>query len=155
MVSVLNSWSKARLLCAATCAAMVLTGCTAHTANNSATTSKPAAPEPVLGRLFPPYQKGYGEVKPTLVFNGGDPTGRLSNIRWSSWGGPTATGSGTALYVAPNQIVAQGEPATATVVAFDLGMCAGKLAYQKIGWYFPTFGEKYNPQITWNICTDG
>lgn len=60
---------------------------------------------------------------------------------WQSWGGATATGTGTSTYVAPGQSVAQGSQQTATVVASDLGTCAGAAAYQQVKWYFPSEGE--------------
>jgi hypothetical protein len=42
---------------------------------------------PVLGRhagLFDYNSEGFGEVRPATVFNGGDPTGLVMDITWSS-----------------------------------------------------------------------
>lgn len=67
----------------------------------------PAA-QPTLGRAWGPYQRGYGHAEPAVVFNGGDPTGLVTGIKWSSWGGPTARGVGTSDYVAQGSNVADG-----------------------------------------------
>jgi hypothetical protein len=72
---------------------------------------------------------------------------------WSSWGGTQATAAGTAEYVGPNQSVAQGTEQTATVVAFNLGTCDGKLMYQAVEWYFPQHGQAFNPAMYENVCT--
>jgi len=117
--------------------------------------SAAAAVVPTLGRpagLFA-NGKGFGQVRPAEVFNGGDPTGLVTHIVWSSWGGTQATAAGTAEYVGPNQSVAQGTEQTATVVAFNLGTCDGKLMYQAVEWYFPQHGQAFNPAMYENVCT--
>jgi hypothetical protein len=116
-------------------------------------------PIPVLGAAWAPYQKGFGTSRPKDVFNGGDPTGVLSGITWTSWGGPTATGSGTAAYEGPNQSVAESRFEPAMAEAFDLGMCKGKLAYRRLVWWFPRHGQAFDPspyqdaESGYNICT--
>lgn len=121
----------------------------------STTTSPAAAPsttttgaagggmEPTLGvsGAFGPSGVGFGAVRPTEISLGGDPTGILTGIAWQSWGGASATGSGTSTYVAPGQSVAQGTQETATVVAYGLGTCKGVPAYQQVVWYFPQHGQ--------------
>jgi hypothetical protein len=97
---------------------------------------------PVLGAAFAPYQHGYGEVRPAVIDNGGDPTGIVSNIRWRSWGGLEAIGTGVSTYVGPNTpSVAAGKPEPATVVAASLGACDGIVAYRAVTWYFPQEGQ--------------
>ena len=96
---------------------------------------------------------GFGEVKPSRIFNGGDPTGLVTHVVWSSWGGAQAKATGTSEYVGPNQSVAQGSEQPATVVAFNLGACDGKLMYQAVEWYFPQHGQTFNPAMYENICT--
>ena len=111
---------------------------------------------PALGQrwgLSPSYQKGYGEVQPSTIDNGGDPTGIVDAVHWNSWGGGQATATGIAEYVGPNQIVAHATEESATVVAFNLGTCNGKLMYQAIEWYFPQHGGKFDPNNYINICT--
>ncbi len=85
----------------------------------------------------PPSKKGYGEVKPATIFNGGDPTGLVTDTAWLSWGGGTATGiRRLRIHCAPGQITADGKEAGAAVVAFDLGIRDGKRMHQKIEWFF-------------------
>jgi len=55
-----------------------------------------AKPAPRLGRKWGPSQSGYGQVRPSKVFNGGDPTGLVERIHWSGWGRSRATGRGRA-----------------------------------------------------------
>lgn len=88
---------------------------------------------------------GFGSAEPTEIYLGGDPTGLVTGIRWSSWGGATADGVGTGSYVGPSEIVAQARLMTAKVVAFDLGECNGTYAYQKVEWYFAGEGETFDP----------
>lgn len=98
--------------------------------------------EPTLGEQQTPNQKGFGAARPARLDAGGNPTGIVEDIRWQSWGGPTATGSGTATYLAPGQATAEGRPERATIVAGDLGRCPdGKQAYRSVHWYFPQHGE--------------
>lgn len=50
---------------------------------------------PVLGsRHFAPHGFGWGTSKPSTLFNGGDPSGKIWNIRWGPWGGRVAAGRG-------------------------------------------------------------
>jgi len=106
-----------------------------------------------LGQAWGPDQAGYGQVRPSIINNGGDPTGVVSEIEWQSWGGPQAIGQGTSDYVTANEPVAAGMPAPATVVAFDLGKCRGRLAYRAIEWYFPEHAETFDSRQYINTCT--
>jgi hypothetical protein len=110
---------------------------------------------PVLGQPAGDFThgQGFGEARPATVFNGGDPTGLVTDITWSSWGGSTATGPGTNDYVGPNQFVATGTQEPVTITAFDLGTCDGKLMYQAVEWYFPQHGQTFNPNQYENVCT--
>jgi hypothetical protein len=109
---------------------------------------------PTLGKIWSEDQQGYGQVKPTTVSNGGDPTGVVTDVTWSSWGGNTATGTGASTYLSANaSSMADAIQAKATIVAFDLGTCDGKLMYQAIEWYFPEYGESFDPSTYINICT--
>jgi hypothetical protein len=112
-----------------------------------------AASLPVLGAVWASGVQGYGHVRPTGLSNGGDPTGIVTNLSWTSWGGTSATGTGSAEYVAPGQSVAQGSEQQAKVVAFDLGMCNGKRAYRAIEWYFPGQGQHFDPAHYFDACT--
>ncbi len=114
-----------------------------------------ADPQPTLGRVWAGNQEGYGTVRPAKVFNGGDPTGRIWNITWSSWGGEQATGTGLANWEPPGAAVAYSVTQPATIVAYDLGTCNGQLMYQAAKWYFPGKGEAFDPAGHYNICTGG
>jgi hypothetical protein len=94
-------------------------------------------------------------VEPAEVFLGGDPTGLVTSIRWQSWGGSKAEGTGTSTYVAANQITADGSQQTATIVAFDVGTCAGHAAYQEVEWYFPREGGTFDPSHAVYACKQG
>jgi hypothetical protein len=122
------------------------------TATAPSTTAAKPAPAPVLGVPWSPGQKGYGTVRPTLIDNGGDSLGVVEDVKWQSWGGPTAIATGNA-YDAHNVSAADSVLREATVYAFDLGECNGKLTYRAIEWYFPYDGEKFRPNSYWNICT--
>jgi hypothetical protein len=127
-------------------AALAATGCSS---------TRPNPPVPTIGRpagLFSHGSKGFGQIRPATVFNGGDPTGLLEHISWSSWGGRRATGNGKAVWVGPHQDVAQGRFERATVVAFDLGSCHGKRMYQAVEWYFPEHGQRFSAHEYENIC---
>jgi hypothetical protein len=109
----------------------------------------------VLGHLAGAFAhgSGFGNVRPAEIFNGGDPTGLVTKITWQSWGGATATGTGTTTYVPANAPVADGQQETATVVAFNLGNCGGTYMYQAVEWYFPQHGQSFNPAQYENVCT--
>jgi hypothetical protein len=136
----------------------------AATASTVATPTTPATPQPTATGTAPAptlgqpagvfaHGQGFGQVEPAKIFNGGDPTGLVTHITWQSWGSRRAIGSGTAEYVGPNQSVATGKPKPATVVAFHLGSCDGKLMYQAVEWYFPGQGQSFDPTHYENICT--
>jgi hypothetical protein len=110
-------------------------------------------PQPTLGRVWAPNQEGYGTVRPAKVFNGGDPTGMIWGITWSSWGGEQATGTGTAHWEPPGASVADSVNEPATIVAYNLGTCNSQLMYQAAKWYFPGKGQAFNPAGHYNICT--
>jgi hypothetical protein len=97
--------------------------------------------------------KGYGQARPTKIDNNGDPTGIVTDIHWDDWGGATAHGRGTAVYVPANATVAEGREETAQVVAYDLGTCDGHPAYQEWTVYFPRHGESFTPRSGMNACT--
>src|SRR5215472_10733889 len=80
---------------------------------------------PTLGRpagLFA-HGEGFGQVRPSKIFNGGDPTGLVSHITWKSWGGTRAYGTGTSDDVGSSQTVDSGTEERVTIVAFDRGTC--------------------------------
>lgn len=124
--------------------ALVLAGC-----------SSAAVPVPTLGRQAGVFLggKGFGQVRPSVVYNGGDNTGYVGHVVWKSWGGPRATGSGIGEYVGPHQFPATGTEERTTIVAFDLGTCHGKVMYQAVEWYYPQHGQRFNPRQYEDICS--
>jgi hypothetical protein len=113
--------------------------------------SKSAAP--TLGIVWAPSQRGWGQVKPKTIDNGGDPNGLVENIRWQGWGKPRAIGIGLGWRPPDSGFTYQSRRATAKVVAWNLGMCRGRLAYRAVDWYFPSYGERFRPRANSNMCT--
>ena len=110
---------------------------------------------PALGRpagVFA-HGDGFGQVRPSKIFNGGDPTGLVSHITWKSWGWSRALGAGVSDYVGPGQSVATGTQQPVTVVAFNRGTCHGRYMYRAVEWYFPTHDGRFTPHRYENICT--
>jgi hypothetical protein len=143
--------ARAASLAAGLPAMILLAGCGSQP-SSAPGASHPA--RPVLGRLSGGFSHGtgFGSAEPPRIFNGGDPTGLVSKIRWSGWGGPRATGSGLAEYIGPGQSVATGHQIRATVVAFHLGRCHGTLMYQAVEWFFPQHGQSFSPVNYENVC---
>jgi hypothetical protein len=108
-----------------------------------ATASASSSPTPILIGGGAPSSEGFGKVKPAKIFLGGDPTGLVCAIHWTSWGGEFAIGTGTGFYVGPNQITAAGHQAPAVVVLYHLATWNGRPAYTKYRWYFPQGGSTY------------
>jgi hypothetical protein len=100
-----------------------------------ADTTAPAASVPVLGArsLNAPNGRGWGYAQPSEIFNGGDPSGLVTHIHWSSWGGAVAHGAGQNAIFAPHGGY-YGKPVTIQLAASDLGRCTahGPLAYRKL-----------------------
>jgi len=122
--------------------------------SRSAVQSVPAEAPPVLGIAnWRPDATGYGQVAPSDINNAGDPTGVINGVSWRNWGASQAIGTGTASYQAPGQVAADATPAQATAVAFNLGTCGGVPAYENLEWYFPEYGQSFDPSNAFSICT--
>ncbi len=117
-----------------------------------ATTAAGAA-VPILAGPWAGNQDGYGHVRPSIVFNGGNELGLVSHIEWLTWGGARAVGVGRSTWVEPNQSTAEGTLQAAVIVLFKLGTCHERRAYNAIEWYFPEHGERFNPHQYINACT--
>ena len=91
---------------------------------------------------------GYGHVRPTVVFNGGDPTGRVITIVWMTWGGRRAIGHGIGYFAGTT--VAKGHSAPVTIVAFMRGTCGGRWAYKAVDWY--PAGQSFDSKRYLDIC---
>jgi hypothetical protein len=125
------------------------------TSSPSAPGASPAAAAPTLGQSAGVFAhgQGFGQVRPSEIFNGGDPTGLVTHVVWKSWGGARAVATGTSDYVGPNETVAGGREESATVVAFKLGICNGRLMYRAVEWYFPQHKQAFDPHRYEDICT--
>jgi hypothetical protein len=121
-------------------------------AGDSTTATKPA-PIPTLGIAWQQNLKGYGTVRPGYISGDGDPTSIVSAVSWETWGGATAVGTGTSSDPRGARSTADSVQRQATVEAFDLGECDGKLVYRAVEWYFPSVGDKFDPASYLNTCT--
>lgn len=113
----------------------------------------PRPTAPILAGPWSTNQRGYGHAKPSVIYNGGDPTGLVTHIHWSSWGGAQAIGYGLSTYVAPDQVTAEGRLEHARIVAFHLGYCGGRRAYDAVEWYFPEHGGHFHAHTYIDACT--
>jgi hypothetical protein len=89
-----------------------------------------AADPPTLGLAADSHGQaatGFGTVAPPRVWLGGDASTLYFRLTWRGWGQPTARAAGRGYYLPPYD-----HPVFARVVAFDLGMCDGHPAYQRV-----------------------
>jgi hypothetical protein len=115
--------------------------------------SAASSPAPVLGsaKAFP-SGKGFGKVKPTTVFLGGDPTGLFKSVTWAGWGASKSTGSGQGYYPPPGKPTADAVKVPVTLVASSLGQCHGHRAYRKLAVSFEYKGHSHAGSKL-NICS--
>jgi hypothetical protein len=95
---------------------------------------------------------GWGTPHPPEIFNGGDPSGMVSRIRWASWGGSTATGHGKTSIFKPGGGY-YGTLVSAQLRAYDLGRCTahGPLAYRQLSVREPSRpGGPLGPWAPWS-----
>ena len=117
----------------------------------------------VLGsRAFAaPHGEGWGAARPARIFNGGDPSGLVTHIRWSSWGAASATGYGETFIFKPRGGYYD-EPARIELRAHGLGSCSpsGPPAYTELSVRVPAHpGGPLGPWMSWSgarsICEAG
>jgi hypothetical protein len=83
--------------------------------------------------LVRPRDCGWGTPAPHYLTLGGDPSGVIWKIHWTSWGGPVATGRGLT-----NRFRPQGgyysTPVSIQLRAYDVGRCPplGTIAYRRM-----------------------
>ena len=92
------------------------------------------------------------------MFNGGDPTGRITNIVWKSWGGHPGSWGRDWVVGGTEPDVAQGTLEAATIVAFNLGTCEGKFMYQAVEAGLPPawrylLPSQYENILPWHLRT--
>ena len=91
---------------------------------------------PVLGsaRFWPGhYDKGFGQAHPKTIFNGGDPSGLVTHIRWQHWGAKRAIGWGKTSIFKPHGGYYP-QPVRAELRVSRLGRCTkhGPSAYRHL-----------------------
>jgi hypothetical protein len=90
---------------------------------------------------FGSYSTGWGRVKPKHLYNGGDGSGSISHIRWSTWGGSVARGRGKNPIFRPRGGYYP-NPAPIKLRAKDPGPCG---ASGRIGYHHLYFSEPRKP----------
>jgi hypothetical protein len=107
----------------------------------------------VLGSKRHPLPSGYGfgTAAPGAIFNGGDPSGLVTHIDWTSWGQSVAAGRGlNAIFMPQGGYYAQ--LVTIQLRAYDLGRCTplGPLAYRRLSVREPSRpGGPPGPWVPW------
>jgi hypothetical protein len=108
---------------------------------------------------FAPNGAGWGKAHPSKIFNGGDPSGLVTHIHWTGWGGSLASGRGLSSIYQPHggyypQLV------TIELHASNLGRCTAgaSLAYRRLSIRVPSHpGGKLGPWTLWSgastICS--
>jgi hypothetical protein len=107
---------------------------------------------PVLGskQFSDPYGAGFGHSEPEVIFNGGDPSGEVSEIHWRSWGGPIAIGYGRNPIFRPQGGYYR-KLGRVELRANKLGKCVGKPAYTRLEIRAPKRpGAKLGQWVLWS-----
>lgn len=91
--------------------------------------------EVVLGKkgLTGSYGIGWGKPHPSLIYNGGVPSGKAWNLRWLNWGSASATGHGLTWLYRPHGGY-YGKPGAIEFRAYRRGQCVagGVQAYTRL-----------------------
>lgn len=97
------------------------------------TTYRPLAGSVVLGGEVygAPTGEGWGTPHPSFIYNGGDASGSIDDVTWSSWGGAVAHGRGRHPIFKPRGGYYR-HPVVALLKATDLGRCEGRAAYLRL-----------------------
>jgi hypothetical protein len=84
-----------------------------------------------------PYA-GWGACRPRWFSNGGDPSGTVTEIYWTSWGGRVATGRGRASVFRPGGGY-YGRKVVIYLRPYDVGRCSarGRRAYLRLRYKHP------------------
>jgi hypothetical protein len=88
---------------------------------------------PILGgKIYPgPNGEGFGTAHPSFIYNGGDASGSIDDVHWSTWGGTVAHGRGRHPIFRPGGGYYR-HPVVALLKATDLGRCEGRAAYLRL-----------------------
>jgi len=77
------------------------------------------------------HGEGWGTSNPETIYNGGDPSGLISDVHWSSWGGAVARGHGRNSIFKPHGGYYRHQ-VTIQLKAERIGSCEGRSAYLKL-----------------------
>lgn len=134
----------------------------AREAGSSQGVARSRVAAPVLGvkHSFGPYSTGWGHARPKRLYNGGDPSGDIFSIHWSSWGGRVAHGKGKNAIFKPNGGYYP-KPVHIELRARDLGRCVsgGPRTYRRLYAREPSRpGGPYGKWFVWTnyhpgLCT--
>ncbi len=112
----------------------------------------------VLGaKAFAPHGWGWGTKKPARIFNGGDPSGMVTQIHWKRWGGAVTIGHGRNPIFKPHGGY-YAHQVRIKLRASAIGVCGGRRAYTQLFVREPSHpGGPLGPWRSWsgasNICT--
>jgi hypothetical protein len=102
------------------------------------------------GKAFAPNGEGWGTERPRTIYNGGDPSGLVTGVRWLTWGGETAIGWGkNAIFKPPGGYYRR--PVAIKLKASHAGRCAGRRAYTRLSFREPSHpGGALGPWRLWS-----
>lgn len=155
---------RAALLAIGACSVALLVGSPSTAPADSNVPARSAAGAVVLGsKLYAPRGEGFGTVAPATIFNGGVPSGLVTEISWQNWGAPAATGTGlTSVYMPQGGYYP--DPGAIQLFASEIAKCRkrngkrGKqLAYRQlyvsvVEYPGGPFGETFKWSGTRSIC---
>ena len=96
--------------------------------------------------------KGFGTARPSVIFNGGDPSGLVTHIRWKHWGRRVAPGRGLNAIFKPHGGYYR-RLAHIRLRASDIGICqrSGRHAYLRLSVRVPSHpGGPLGPWQSWS-----
>lgn len=107
---------------------------------------------PVLGSaaFAKPDGEGWGSAQPSRVYNGGDPSGLVTEIQWTGWGSDTAIGYGLGNIFKPHG--GYYHPVVVELRAQNLGHCGAQAAYTQLAIRVPSKPEA--PLGTWHLWSE-
>jgi hypothetical protein len=135
----------------------VLTGGSDHARHISWRTAR--SMKLVLGgkEFAAPNGEGWGTERPSRIFNGGDLSGLITQVRWTSWGGTLAIGWGKESIFKPRGGYYP-RPVSIKLRAEAIGDCEGRQAYMRLSFRYPSHpGGRLGPWRLWSgdtsICS--
>ena len=114
----------------------VVTPVTSTTTNTSTSTATPITTTTATSAASVYFQGAVGRPaqRPSSLQLTADGTLSVGGVQWTSWGGPTAVGSGNASYhgCTPNCAAAPTHTALVSIHLFGSRMCAGRQYYSGV-----------------------